>query len=88
MRIIHTIIFIFAGDLCKDYFRIFLSENCGSVQGKIRVDRKGESFMNTEWFEYLKKGRPLWIALWEGGEDRLPRQQNPTDFRGLPQCRY
>jgi hypothetical protein len=35
-----------------------------------------------------KKGRPLWIALFEGGEDRLPCQQNPTDFYGFPQCRY
>ena len=55
MRIIHTIMFIFTGELCKSYFRIFLSEKCGSVQGKIRVGRKGESFMNTERFEYLKK---------------------------------
>lgn len=55
MRIIHTIIFIFTEELCKGYFRISLSEKCGSVQGKIRVERKGESFMNTERFEYLKK---------------------------------
>jgi hypothetical protein len=35
-----------------------------------------------------KKGDPYGSPLCEGGEDRLPRQQNPTDFPGFPQCRY
>jgi len=55
LGIIHTIIFIFTGELCKGYFRVSLSDKCGSVRENMRVKRKEGSFMNTERFEYLKK---------------------------------
>ena len=42
MRIIHTIIFIFTGQLCKGYFRIFCQKNADLC----RENRDGEKREN------------------------------------------
>ena len=54
MRIIHTIIFIFTGQLCKVIFESSVRK-MRICTGKTGMGKKGESFMNTERIEYLKK---------------------------------